>query len=89
MKLFDLIPENELREAVLSEYEKRLLLHKLKDEQMKKKYGMSFEEFDAKNIVKEKEFSWDVEKDAMEWEHAVESIRYLHEKIKQIKEANA
>lgn len=89
MKLFDLIPENELKEAVLSEYEKRLLLHKLKDEQMKKKYGMPFEEFEAKNIVKEKDFSWDVEKDSMEWEHAVESIKYLQEKIKQIKETNA
>jgi hypothetical protein len=32
---------------------------------------MNFTEFEKKNLVKEKGFSWEVEKDAMEWEHAV------------------
>lgn len=45
---------------------------------------MNFEDFEKKNIVMEKNFSWDVEKDAIEWEHAVASIRYLEEKIKKI-----
>lgn len=45
---------------------------------------MSFEEFEKKNIVKEKGFSWDVEKDAMEWEHALESLKTLTEKIRKI-----
>jgi len=49
---------------------------------------MSFAEFEAKNVVKEKDFTWDVEKDAMEWEHAVENIRHLQEKIKKLKEAD-
>jgi uncharacterized protein YlxP (DUF503 family) len=88
MKLLDLIPESELKEAVLSEYEKRLVLYKLTDERFKKKYSMSFAEFEAKNVVKEKDFTWDVEKDAMEWEHAVEGIRHLQEKIKKLKEAD-
>jgi len=88
MKLLDLITKEELKDAVLSEYKKRLLLHKVKDEQMKKRYNMSFTEFEEKNIVKEKEFSWEVEKDAMEWEHATEGIRYLQEIINQIKESN-
>jgi len=88
MKLLDLIPENELREAVLSEYEKRLVLYRLTDERFKKKYGMSFAEFEVKNVVKEKDFAWEVEKDAMEWEHAVEGIRHLQEKIEKLKEAD-
>ena len=33
MKLLDLIPEKELKEAVLSEYKKRMVLYKLTDEQ--------------------------------------------------------
>ena len=85
MKLVDLLPEKEIKEAVLSEYEKRLVLYKLTDERLKKKYGMSFMEFEKRNIVAEKEFSWEVEQDAMNWEHAVEGIRDIEEKIKKIK----
>lgn len=46
---------------------------------------MSFIEFEKKNMVKEKGFSWEVEKDAMEWEHAVEGMKSLQEKIKKMK----
>jgi len=85
MKLVDLLPEKEIKEAVLSEYEKRLVLYKLTDERLKKKYGMSFMEFEKRNVVAEKGFSWEVEQDAMNWEHAVEGIRDIEEKIKKIK----
>ncbi|MBI5193227.1 MAG: hypothetical protein HZA08_07290 [Nitrospirae bacterium] len=88
MKLLDLIPENEIKEAVLSEYERRLVLYKLTDERLKKKYVMSFKEFEEREMVKEKGFSWEVEKDAMDWEHAVDGIRYLQEKINKIKESD-
>jgi transaldolase len=67
---------------------KKIILYKLTDERLKKKYEMSFNEFEEKNIVKEKNFSWEVEKDAMDWEHAVEGIRHLQEKIDKIKEAD-
>lgn len=51
---------------------------------MKKKYGMTFQEFESKNVVKELDFCWQVESDAMEWEHAVEGIRYAEQKLKRI-----
>ena len=89
MKLADILPEKEIKEAVLGEYEKRLVLYKFTDEQLKKKYKMSFKEFDEKSVVKKKGFSWDVEQDAMNWEHAVEGIRYLEKKIRKIKALNA
>ncbi len=85
MKLLDLLPEKEIEEAVLSEYEKRLVLYKLIDERLKKKYSMSFIEFDKRNLVAEKGFSWEVEQDAMNWEHSVEGIRDVEDKIKKIK----
>jgi len=84
MKLTELITEKELKEMALNEYRRRIVLYRLIDEKMKKKYGMSFEEFEKKNIVKEKGFSWDVEKDAMEGEHALESLRTLTEKLRKI-----
>jgi len=86
MKLADLLPEKEIKEAVLNEYEKRLTFFKIADEKFRKKYGMSFQKFEKKNLVAEKGFSWDVEQDSMNWEHAVESIRYLEDKIKKIQE---
>jgi len=89
MKLADILPEKEIKEAVLSEYEKRLVLYKFTDEQLKKKYKMSFKEFDDKNVVRKKSFSWDVEQDAMNWEHAIEGIRHLEKKIRKIKALNA
>ena len=89
MKLADIIPEKEIKEAVLGEFEKRLVLYKLTDEQLKKRYKMSFKEFDEKNVVKKKGFSWDVEQDAMNWEHALEGIRHLERKMRKIKALNA
>ena len=88
MKLLDIISEKELKEVVLSEYERRIVLYKLTDERFKKKYGMKFPEFEKKNLVKEKGFSWEVEKDAMEWEHAVEGLASLQEKINKIEKAD-
>jgi len=86
MKLLDLVSEKEIKAALLSEYEKKIVLYRLIDERSKKKYGMSFKEFEENNLVKEKGFSWEVEKDAMDWEHAIEGINYLEEKINKIKE---
>lgn len=83
-KILEIIPEDDLKDAILSEYKRKLTLYKMTDEKFRKKYGMSFEEFDKKNIVKEKEFSWEVESDAIEWEHAIEGIRYISSKLKEI-----
>lgn len=83
-KILEIIPEDDLKDAILSEYKRKLTLYKMTDEKFRKKYGMSFEEFDKKNIVKEKEFSWEVESDAIEWEHAIEGIRHISSKLKEI-----
>lgn len=88
MKLLELVSEKEIKEALLAEYEKKLVLYRLVDEHLKKKHGMSFEEFEERNIVRDKGFSWEVEKDAMDWEHAVAGIRYLREKINKLKEVD-
>ncbi len=49
---------------------------------------MNFSAFEKRNLVKEKGFSWEVEKDAMEWEHAVEGIKSLLKKIDKIKKTD-
>ena len=85
MSILEKIPKEELKDILLREYRRRLLLYKIVDEKMQKKYNMSFEEFEKRRIVEEKGYSWEVESDAMEWEHAIEGIRYMQEKIEELK----
>jgi superfamily II DNA or RNA helicase len=82
--ILEIIPEDDLKDAIKSEYKRKFTLYKITDEKFRKKYGMSFEEFDKKNIVKEKGFSWEVETDALEWEHSIEGMRYANSKLKEI-----
>ncbi len=80
-KIVENIPIGEIREALINEYRRRLIRYKMVDEAMRKKYGMSFNDFESANMVRERKFSWDVESDSMEWEHALEGIRYAEEKL--------
>jgi hypothetical protein len=83
-KIVEKIPINEIREALINEYRRRLIRYKMVDEAMRKKYGMSFNDFESSNVVRERKFSWDVESDSMEWEHALEGVRYVEQKMKDL-----
>ncbi len=62
------VPIEEIKEALVNDFRRRIIRYRMVDEAMKKKYGATFQEFDLKNVVKEEKFSWQVESDAMEWE---------------------
>lgn len=84
MSILKEVSEEELKRALLNEYRRKLLIYEFINEKMTKKYGMSFSEFEKMNLVEKENFSWEIESDAMEWEHAVEGIRYIREKILKI-----
>lgn len=84
MSILNSVSKEELKLALLNEYKRRLFIYEFVNEKMTHKYGMSFEEFEREKVVEKKNFSWEVEQDTMEWEHAVEGIRYCKEKIKEI-----
>ena len=86
-KITESVPIDEIKEALLNEYKRRMIRYKMVDESMKKKYGMRFGDFESRNIVKEKGFSWEVESDAMEWEHAIEGSRYADQRLKDLGKA--
>lgn len=89
MSILNSVSKEELKLALLNEYKRRLLIYEFINEKMRHKYGMSFEEFERERVVERMNFSWEVEQDAMEWEHAIEGIKYCKEKIKEItKELN-
>ena len=79
-------PERVVIDSLLNHYKSRLRNYKLKNEEFQKKYGMNFEEFSRRNVVKDRNFSWQVEADAMEWEHVIEGIRFCSEKIRELEE---
>lgn len=78
------IPVDEIRTALINEYKRRLIRYKMVDEAMRNKYGMDFNKFESGNVIKKKKFSWDVESDGMEWEHALEGIRYAEQKLEDL-----
>jgi hypothetical protein len=76
---------DELEEMLERDYLRKLTRYKLIDESFRKKYGMTYEEFERKNIVAEKNYSWDVESDAQEWELAIDGISTCLRKLKELR----
>lgn len=68
-----------------SEYLRHLGQYRRVDLLMQKKYGITFDEFVSRKIVKEKGYTWEVEKDAMDWETAISGIKTIEQKINELK----
>lgn len=88
-KILDLIvPEGDLdykvRKILNEDLKRRLTEFQLIDNRYQKKYGMTLDEFESRNIVKEKSFSFEVESDYHEWDAAVDAIETLSAKIKDL-----
>jgi len=77
--------DTKVRMLIEGEYMRRLVAYHQTNRAMSRKYEMSFEEFDARQIVKERGFTWEVESDAMNWEMAVSGIKTLERKIKDLR----
>ncbi|MBI4654599.1 MAG: hypothetical protein HY752_06350 [Nitrospirae bacterium] len=83
-----LIPEGNLdykvRKILKEDLKRKLTEFQLIDSRFQKKYGMSFDEFEKRNIIKEKNFSFEVESDYHEWDAAIDAIKALEDKIKDL-----
>ena len=63
------------------EYLRNLGRYRRIDLLMQKKYGVPFDEFVSRRIVKERDYSWDVESDAMNWETAIGGMKTMERKL--------
>ena len=83
-----LIPEGDfdykLRKILSEDIKRKLIEFQIIDNRFRKKYGMTLEEFEQKNIIKEKGFSFEVESDYHEWDSAVDAIKTLKAKIEDL-----
>jgi hypothetical protein len=78
------LSNHELQEILRRDYLRRLIRYQTTDELMRQKYGMLYEEFVSRNIVAEKNFSWEVESDSQDWEMALDGIRTMQRNLSEI-----
>ena len=69
--------EENIRVVLESEYRRRLARYEHTDRLFRKKYGMTLDEFEKAEVVREKNFTWEVESDADQWEMAVDGIQSM------------
>ena len=78
------LSDDELHEMLRRDYMRRLIRYKTTDELMRQKYSMNYEEFNSRNVVAERNYSWEVESDSQDWEMAIDGIRTMERKLKEI-----
>jgi len=83
-KIFGEPVEKAVLKALKNELRRKLSEYRLIDKKMRKKYGMSFEEFKAKRIVEKEGYSFEVESDYCDWELAIDGIKSLREKLEKL-----
>ena len=47
------------------------------------RYGMTFEELEGRRVIQQEGYTWDVEKDAIDWEMAVDGMRTMERKFQE------
>lgn len=68
-------------ENLKNDYSKRLVRYQKTDESLRRKYAMSFDEFEAGEILAQRDYSWDVESDAIIWKTAIDGIETMRQKL--------
>lgn len=76
--------DDKLRTLLEAEYRRQLTRYSLTDRRLQQKYGMTFEEFERRHIVRERGYSWEVESDAMNWETAVDGTRTVSKRLAEL-----
>ncbi len=76
--------EDELEHLLKRDYLRRLTRYRMTDDFYKKKYSMDFDSFQKANIVDKQNYTFEVESDAQEWELAIDGIKTVEKKLKEL-----
>jgi hypothetical protein len=82
--LYGVKTEEKVREVFESEYRRRLTRYEHIDRVLRKKYGMSFHDFERSEIVRERGYTWEVESDSDEWEMAIDGIQSMKRGLEEL-----
>ena len=83
-KQIDEMSEDELKYLLRRDYLRRLTRYRITYDFFKKKYNMDFESFEKANIVDKQNYTFEVESDAQEWELAIDGIKTVDKKQKEL-----
>jgi hypothetical protein len=87
-KQLDEMTEDEIKSLLMRDYMRRLTRYRMTDDFFKEKYAMDFAEFEKKGVIREENYSFEVESDAQEWELALDGIKSIERKLKEISHEN-
>jgi hypothetical protein len=76
--------DSTVRYLLEGEYMRRMVGYLRTDRALAQKYGMTFEEFMAQRVVQQRGYTWEVEKDAMDWTLAVDGIQTIEDKLREL-----
>ena len=83
-KQLDEMTEDELTYLLKRDYLRRLTRYKMTDGYYSDKYKMDFESFESSNIIQREKYSIEVESDAQEWELAIDGIKTVERKLREL-----
>lgn len=83
-KQLDEMTEDELTYLLKRDYLRRLTRYKMTDGYYRDKYKMDFESFESANIIQREKYSFEVESDSQEWELAIDGIKTVERKLREL-----
>jgi hypothetical protein len=83
----DVTIETQVARLAEGELRRRLARYQLADRLFRQKYGMSLEEFEANEIVKQLNYSFEAESDHQDWDLAVDGIRSVERQLAELRGA--
>lgn len=76
-----------IRRLLEAEYLRKMAQYQRTNDTLAQKYGLSYDEFLAQDIVTQRDFSWEVEQDAMQWETAIGGMQTVQRRLREIRDA--
>jgi stress response protein SCP2 len=77
--------EAKLGQVVANELRRRLARYELTDRLFRRKYGLTFEEFEKNEMVKKLGYSFEVESDYHDWDMAIDGIETLRRDLEELR----
>jgi len=77
--------ERKVERLAEQELLRRLARYQLTDYTLRRKYNMTFAEFEAANVVEKQGFSFEVESDHQDWDLADDGIRTIEGQLAQLR----
>jgi hypothetical protein len=77
--------EDKLSRVLESEIRRRLAQYEMTNRLFQKKYRMSFEEFERRDMVRQLGYSFEAESDHQDWDMAADGIKTLRQELARLK----